>query len=133
MLSAALPAAASRGDLALVRFLVEELQLQQELSAEVFSAAAGSGCQALLEWLAREQGCPVCGPDAWVRAGRLGDREVLGCLLRLGVPWGAGLARAAEEAGLPGPVTDWMEAEGAQVGQGREAEDGGVVVREAHI
>ncbi len=122
VLSSALPAAASRGDLALVRYLVEELQLQRELSAEVISAAAGSGCEALLEWLAREQGCPVRGPDAWVRAGRLGDRAVLGCLLRLGVPWGQGLARAAADAGLPGPVLDWMEAEGAPVGRGEEAE-----------
>ncbi len=109
----ALPAAASRGDLGLVRYLVEELQLQEELSAEVFSAAAGSGCEALLEWLVREQGCPVSGPDAWVRAGRLGDRAVLECLLRLGVPWGQGLEKAVVEAGLPEPVLKWMEAEGA--------------------
>ncbi len=125
LLSSALPAAASRGDLALVRYLVEELQLQRELSAEVISAAAGSGCEALLEWLAREQGCPVRGPDAWVRAGRLGDRAVLGCLLRLGVPWGQGLARAAADAGLPGPVLDWMEAEGARLGRGGGRGGGG--------
>ncbi len=131
LLSSALPAAASRGDLALVRYLVEDLQLQRELTAEVFSAAAGSGCEALLEWLVREQGCPVSGPDAWVRAGRLGDRAVLGCLLRLGVPWGEGLGQAAAaDAGLPGPVLAWMAAEGAPIpvesgGAAQEEEAGG--------
>ncbi len=46
-------------------------------------------------------------------------------LLRLGVPWGEGLA---EDAGLLWPVLAWMAAEGAPVGDGwaAEAEESGV-------
>ncbi len=106
-LTSALSAAATRGDLGLVRLLVEERELVPD--AAVYSAAAGSGCEALLEWLAA-RGCPSSA-DAWVQAARLADKGLLACMRRLGVPWDEGVVSAAASAMVPEPVLDWLEAE----------------------
>ncbi len=106
-LTSALSAAATRGDLNLVRLLVEARELVPD--AAVFSAAAGSGCEALLEWLAA-RGCPSSA-DAWVQAARLADKGLLACMRRLGVPWDEGVVSAAASAMVPEPVLEWLEAE----------------------
>ncbi|GLI62253.1 hypothetical protein VaNZ11_004858 [Volvox africanus] len=51
-----------------------------------------SGCVAALEWLVKEQGCPL--PDdgePYVCAADSGDLAMTRCLARLGCPWGADL------------------------------------------
>ncbi len=55
-----LGAAASKGDLPLVRYLHEEQRIP--FGANTLARAAEGGCEALLEWLLAE-GCPVPGPD----------------------------------------------------------------------
>ncbi len=112
-LTSTLSAAATRGDLDLVRLLVQERELVPD--AAVFSAAAGSGCEALLEWLAA-RGCPSSA-DAWVQA--------LACMRRLGVPWDEGVLGAAAGAKVPEPVLEWLKAECAPA---EAPEEGQVVV-----
>ncbi|PNH02983.1 Ankyrin repeat domain-containing protein, partial [Tetrabaena socialis] len=110
-------AAAVKGQLPAVAWLVEALGAQTALSAEVFASAAESGSMELMAWLrARgcpwdqtailgavshcseeqlewlvEQGCPM-GVDGepYVRAAADGDMAMLRCLRRLGCPWSTG-------------------------------------------
>ncbi len=119
-LTSALSAAATRGDLDLVCLLVDELELVP--NAAVFAAAAGSGCEALLEWLAA-RGCPSSA-DAWVQAARLADQQVLATMRRLGVPWDEGVLSEAASAMVPEPVLEWLEAECAPA---KVQEEGAVV------
>ncbi len=65
--------AARRGHLEAVRYLHEECG--QELSAELFAAAAGSGSIPLVSWLL-DRGCPTS-PQAYVEASRHGKLRMM--------------------------------------------------------
>ncbi|GFR40800.1 hypothetical protein Agub_g1417 [Astrephomene gubernaculifera] len=108
-------AAARKGHLQVVVWLVEALGAALQLGAEEFSSAAcsgnlellrwlhergcpwdadaiagaaGSGCEEALEWLV-EQGCPLPGGGSpYMVAARNNDLATLACLKRLGCPWG---------------------------------------------
>ncbi len=88
-------AAARRGDLALVQYLLQQQQQQQPGCQppdwSVLVAAAEGGCEALLEWLAAEHpGCLTISSVAspYIQPAVCGDRGTLTALRRLGVPWG---------------------------------------------
>lgn len=86
--TAALKAAAGRGDLPLVRFLHEEHGVA--LGPWVLASAAEGGCEALLAWLVGA-GCREgfeAEEDPYVAATWKGDLASLGSLRRLGVPLG---------------------------------------------
>ncbi len=125
---AAVTAAARRGDMALVQYLLQQQQ-QQRLAAhscyqpdgELLTAAAEGGCEALLEWLVEQHpGClSVAGTlqRPYQVAGKHGDRGTLEVLRRLGVPWGTdGVVLRALWAGCPFPVLQWLVEQGASVG-----------------
>ncbi len=104
-------AAARRGDVALVQYLHHQQQEQQQQQQQeeqqqeeeqqawyghqpersLLTAAAEGGCEALLEWLVREQGCCVEGgvlpplPACVAAAKRNGDQATLDALHRLGM------------------------------------------------
>ncbi len=83
--------AAQRGDLALVQYLVQELQhLGCQVEAETLEYAAQGGCEALLEWLVKEHPACCCfeGASPYVAAAMTSSRSPLVALRRLGVPWG---------------------------------------------
>ncbi len=78
--------AASAGNLGLVQYLNEG---GMSFSDDTVMCAAGSGCEALVEWLVREKGCragPSVGCDPYLEAGERGDLGMMTCLGELGVP-----------------------------------------------
>ncbi len=124
-------AAARRGDLALVQYLLQQPGCQLP-DWSMFVAAAETGCEALLEWLAAEH--PSClvihrGVSPYVKPAVCGDRATLTALRRLGVPWGteglvaevvngsAVLYRCSEEG-----VLRWLVEQGAPVGSKEDVE-----------
>lgn len=90
------------------------------LDDRVLLWAARGGCEELVEWLVAA-GCAKDG-GACLEAACRGDREVLGALRRVGVPWGEGVVTAAVGRGCPLPVVRWLLVEGAPVGCGEEVE-----------
>ncbi len=107
--------AARRGDLEALRLLHGQGRLR--LGREVWAAAAESGCEAVLEWLAAE-GClrigTDVGQDPYLAAGLREDRGTLCALRRLGVPWAhRGVLRAAVNRVVAPLVVRWMVEEGA--------------------
>ncbi len=122
----ALDTAAERGDLALVRYLLQQQRLVGQPAYQpdwefLMSAAAKGGCEALLEWLAEEH--PAClglvgaRPTRYLVAAKKGDRGTLAALRRLGVPWGAeDVVVQALQAGRPLPALRWLVEQGAPVG-----------------
>ncbi len=107
--------AAQRGDLQLVRCMVEECGW--EVDGETFEWAAEGGCEALLEWLAA-RGCAkgASAEMCFAEAGLHGDVGCLQALLRLGVGWNDEVLAAAVRRGCPLPVLKWMVGQGAPVG-----------------
>ncbi len=100
--------AASSGDLGLVQYLHEQ---GMSFSHETLMCAAGSGCEALVEWLVREQGCragPSVECDPYLEAGERGDLAMLRCLRELGVPWHRRALRSAVDRHCKLPVVRWM-------------------------
>ncbi len=85
-----LTAAAARGELALVQYLLQQLPGYRP-GGRVLRAAADAGCEALLEWLVEQQGCDQRtgrgSPYLWPAV--YGDMGTLTTLRRLGVPWDA--------------------------------------------
>ncbi len=77
------------------------------MGAEVLVAAAHAGCEALLERLVREAGCPVGAeaaapaglPDPYFVAAHHHDVGTIKCLRRLGEPWQTGLLSWAIQEG----------------------------------
>ncbi len=109
--------AARRGDLALLRYLHEELG--GELGPSVLAGAARGGCEAMLEWLV-ERGCAAgvearLLDDCYLEAGQRGNLAALECLRRLGVPWSEGLLLKAVAGGVPVPVFHWLRGQGARM------------------
>lgn len=83
--------AAQRGDLALVQYVLHELQhLGCQVDAATLEYAAQGGCEMLLEWLVREHPARCCleGASPYVPAAMTSSRGSLLALRRLGVPWG---------------------------------------------
>ncbi len=120
----AVRAAAKRGDLALVQYLLHELpHLGCRLDGKVLECAAAGGCEALLEWLASGQlpGCCSEGGQPYMPAAEVGDRGTLTALRRLGAPWDAGftVARAVRK-GCPVPALRWLVDQGAPVGSSQK-------------
>ncbi len=113
-----LPAAAVRGSLPLVAYL--HSQLQCPLEPAVLQEEAGSGCEALVEWLQRH-GCAL--PEDTValllEPAKRGDLATLRCLRRLGVPWPRGLLPEAVRRDCPLPMLRWLVAEGVPVDAAR--------------
>ncbi len=112
--------AACRSDVALLRFLHEELGFG--LGPGVLAAAAGGGCEAVMEWLV-ERGCAEGNEwglldKCYLKAGQRGNLAALECLRRLGVPRGEGLLSRAVGAwalSLPLPVVQWLWGQGARI------------------
>ncbi len=114
-------AAARRGDLALVQYLLQQLPGYQP-GWEVLVAAAEGGCEALLEWLVEQHPGCLAGPWAvsvYVAPAVTGQRGTLAALRRLGVPWGADdmVVRAVEQ-GCSVPVLRWLVEQGVVAGEG---------------
>ncbi len=99
----ALAGAASRGDLATCRYLLEEKRVR--LGPWVPFYAAQSGCEEVLEWLAAAAGgCKKWGrkgKDPYLAAGYRADLATLRCLRRLGAPLRRGLLVEAAAADCP--------------------------------
>ncbi len=91
---------------------------------EVSMGAAATGCEAVVEALVGlgalegRQGADVA--VAWYAgAAKNGDRGMLDCLVRLGVPRGEGVLAAAAQAGAPLPALRWLVEElGVPLGEG---------------
>ncbi len=117
--------AATRGDLALLQYLLQQLPAHQP-SWYLVTAAAEGGCEALLEWLAEQHpGCLVVrpgGPSPYSSAAAVGDLGTLTALRRLGVPWGAqGLvASVALCESIATAALHWLVEQGAPVGSHEE-------------
>ncbi len=113
-------AAAERGDLALVQYLLQQTP-EYRPGWEVLVAAAEGGCEALLEWLVEQHpGCmqsPGSGVSPYASAAARGDLGTLNALRRLGVPWGAGdVVVQALRDGCSAPAMHWLAEHGAPVG-----------------
>ncbi len=112
-------AAAQRGELALVQYLLQQLPGYQP-GGKVLAAAAEGGCEALLEWLAGQHPGCLAGPwvpSAYIAPAKRRDMGTLAALRRLGVPWGVEyvVVQAVEER-CTAPVLRWLVAQGAPVG-----------------
>ncbi len=129
-----LSAAVDRGELALVQYLQQQLQLLAywfQVQEEHVSFVAAVGCEEMLEWLVQQPGCrgalrslstsPFLSP--YVMPGRRGDRGTLAALRRLGVPWdvcaGSVVAHAVQWECVT-PAVRWLVEQGAPM---RSAED----------
>ncbi len=115
-----LAAAARRGDLALVQYLLQQRPAHRP-SGSVFMAATSGGCEALLEWLAVQY--PGCmeggfwGPYTMPACNE--DLGTLTTLRQLGVPWGSqqvvvDVVQCTRYPKLP--VLCWLVAQGAPRG-----------------
>ncbi len=107
---AALEAAAARGDLWLLHRLHRVRGLG--LGGGTLAAAAGGGCEVVLEWVVEVVG-QVEDSNAYVNAGRNGDMCTLECLHRLGVGFGPQVLCEAVQAGVPLPLLAWLVERGA--------------------
>ncbi len=124
---AVLKTAATRGDLALVRYLLQQHRRARHAGyqpdVEFLRAAVPGGGEALLEWLEEQHpgclDCPIAvfGESPYEMAAKSGDRGTLEALRRLGVPWGTdGLVARALWAGCPLSAARWLVEQGASVG-----------------
>ncbi len=108
-------AAASRGHLALARYLHEELG--SGFSGVVLFTAAVQGCEAGLEWLVGK-GCVVREDSdvyryTYMQAAAPGDLATLRCLRRLDVPWDPNVLTWVARGSVPLPVLRWLVEQGA--------------------
>ncbi len=116
-------AAAARGNLALVQYLLQQKPVQS-LGGLVHAAASG-GCEALLEWLVEQPGCLESlgggGGSPYIPAAVNGDRDTLTALRQVGVPWcSQDVVACAVKSGCGLPVLRWLVQQGAPVGSRRE-------------
>ncbi len=104
--------AAAGGHLEVVRYLHVELEV--EFGPRTLAAAAGGGCEAVVEWLVGAgcaPGAEQAVPGPYCEAGRRGNLATLTCMRRLGVPWDAMTLRQA--CWVPPPVVRWLLEQGA--------------------
>ncbi len=117
----AICAAAEQGNLGLVQYL--EQHMEQQLGhppdwQHVLAAATGSGCEALVEWVAGKPGALEQRRFSFMPIAKTGGFGVLSVLRRLGVPWGPldTVAKAVVEK-YPAPVLRWLVEAGAPMGR----------------
>ncbi len=118
--------ATTRGDLALVQYLQQEvLNGAWPAGSHSADAAAYSGCEALVEWLAGQPGW-LAGPMdlPYMEAAVHGDLATLRALRRLGVAWGAedSLVQAVD-TGCTAPALRWLAEQGVPVGASEDMEE----------
>ncbi len=111
--------AAERGDMRLVRFLVEDLK--RPVGRHEVAAAARSGCFDLVRYMLEANGgLPQpfrCTPkDVYAAAAANGDLGTLLELRRLEMPWGCGTLQEAVLDRTPLPVLRWMVQQGMPAG-----------------
>ncbi len=126
-------AAANRGDLALVQYLLQQQQQQHQGHQPdwnvVLAAAAEGGCEAVLEWLVEQHpGCLAVPPgdfSLYVFPAVAGDLATLTVLRRLGVPWGAAdvVVSVAACYGFAPAALHWLVGQGAPVGSHRDVQE----------
>ncbi len=107
--------AAATGRLPLLRYLHEELGVG--FGPYTLTSAVWGGCEEVLEWLVGA-GCRAgdeeLSGNLYVAAAENGDMATLQCLLRLGVPWGAGVVREAiSRCSTPPSAVRWLVEQGA--------------------
>ncbi len=102
---------AAAGHVPLMRYLHEELGVG--FGPWTLLQAANRGCEAAVEWLVGAGCVPDEDNNPYIFAGLEEDVCTLACLRRLGVPWGAGVLRAAVDEGLSPRVVRWMVEQGA--------------------
>ncbi len=112
--------------LALVQYLLQQQPGYQPRRMGLV-AAAGFGCEALLEWLAEHHpGCladQLFADSPYVVPAVNGDRGTLTALRRLGVSWGAtDVVVRAVRRGCPVPALRWLVEQGAPAGGARAME-----------
>ncbi len=113
-------AAARKGELALVQYLLQQLPGYQP-GGKILVDAAEGGCGVLLGWLVEQHPGRLAGP--WVQSAFIvpavtGQRGTLAALQRLGVPWGAeDVVVRAVAWGCPVPALRWLVEQGAPVGR----------------
>ncbi len=119
-------AAARRGDLALVQYLLQQLPGHRP-GGKVLAAAAKGCCEALLEWLVEQHPGCLAGPwsePAYVSPAKKGDRGTLAALRRLRVPWGAkDVVVQAVKGECEAQVLQWLADQGAPVGRAGAMEE----------
>ncbi len=127
-----LSAAVERGELSLVQYLQQQLQLpahRLHLPDKHVSAVAIAGCEGMLEWLVDRRICwgplgatqtfPFAPP--YLIAAKNADRCTLTALRRLGAPWGAeDVVAQAVYRGCVIPAVRWLVEQGAPVGTENE-------------
>ncbi len=112
-----LDAAAGRGELALLQYLLQQ-RPGFPPNWEIVGAAARGGCEALLEWLVEQHPGCLESAGSWespyaVVAAR-GDLGTLTALRRLGVPWGAeNVMSQAVTLGAGEQAQRWLAEQGA--------------------
>ncbi|PNH10618.1 hypothetical protein TSOC_002643 [Tetrabaena socialis] len=105
-------AAAERGHLPVVAWLVEALGAANVLSAAVIRSAAVSGSMELLAWLVEALGTEkVLLAKVFASAARSGNMELLAWLHDRGCPWDESVFAAAAEAGCEEQL-EWLAARG---------------------
>ncbi len=114
--------AAEQGNLGLVQYLAQHMEQQlgrQPDWLDVLAAAAGSGCEALVEWVAGKPG--ALRPETSFRFGamaKIGHFGALNVLRRLGVRWDPkDTVAQAVSSKYPAPVLRWMVEQGAPMGR----------------
>ncbi len=130
--------AAEQGNLGLVQYLAQHMeQLGHSLDwRRVLTAAADSGCEALVEWVAGKPGALQQQPSfTFGPMARIGDFGVVSVLRRLGVPWGPfDTVAQAICISYPAPVLRWMVEQGAPMGRRESLETvAGAAVRDGEL
>ncbi len=114
-----------RGHLGLTQYVVGR-QGDHVLGWSELHAAAGAGCEALLEWVVQQPGCMESQRSGcpYTDPAKNGDRGTLAALRRLGVPWGAEdvVVRAVREGSCMAAVR-WLVDQGAPVGSREDMEE----------
>ncbi len=114
--------AAEDGNLGLVQFLAQHVEQQLGHPPDwpgVLAAAAGSGCEALVEWVAGKPGALEQQPSfSFGPKAKIGDLGALRVLRRLGVRWGTqDTVAQAVNTKCPAPVLRWLVEQGAPMGR----------------
>lgn len=113
---AALDVALCHGHLPLARYLHEECGVG--FGPETLAAAAGGGCEPVLEWLVGA-GCVPGAGYPYSKAADHGDLATLRCLRRLGVPLGdAGWWKKVNVYKVPLAAVRWLVEHGAPWDEG---------------
>ncbi len=112
---------AAQGNLGVVQYLAQHMEQQLGRPPpwpSVLTAAAGSGCEALVEWVARRPSALQQPRVSFMPIARTGDFAALPILRRLGVPWTSAVTVAqAVVQEYPAPVLRWLVEQGTPTGR----------------